>query len=210
MAIKLQFDTVIVPRAHFARCKDLPAFLNEPRPDGGIVFEINWYDRYLWCETAMSDSLDIVAEWEGRGLASGMPPRTDNRTERARWAWKDLCVAASGSGPYGGGDWLEFDLADNCVWLKGTEKEPVIGGREQFQQEDKKLAALCDKAERHYTAMYDASYPKDDYEDACAALAQAGRAAAFLHRPDLAEELAQREAHISAVYNSQFRRGGPI
>jgi hypothetical protein len=58
--------------------------------------------------------------------------------------------------------------------------------------------------------MYDASYPKDDYEDACAALAQAGRAAAFLHRPDLAEELAQREAHISAVYNSQFRRGGPI
>jgi hypothetical protein len=112
MAIKLQFDTVIVPRAHFARCKDLPAFLNEPRPDGGIVFEINWYDRYLWCETAMSDSLDIVAEWEGRGLASGMPPRTDNRTERARWAWKDLCVAASGSGPYGGGDWLEFDPAE--------------------------------------------------------------------------------------------------
>lgn len=74
--------------------------------------------------------------------------------------------------------------------------DTVIGGREQFQRETEKLAALRDKAERHYTAMYDAPYPKDDYEDARSALAQAIRVAAFLHRPDLAEELAQREAHV--------------
>ena len=210
MAIKLQFDTIIVPRSHFARCRDLPAFLNELRPDGGIVFETDWYDRYLWCETAMSQSHDIVAQWEERGLASGMPPAAEKPAEGVRRAWKDLCVAASRRGPYGICDWLEFDPADNCVWLKGTEKGPVVGGRDQFQQETERLAALRDKAEHHYTAMYDASYPKDDFEDASAALSQAIGVAAFLHRPDLEEELAQRQAHIAAVYNAQFRRGGPI
>ena len=210
MAIKLQFDTLVVPRALFARCTDLPPFLDELRPDGGIVFEINWYDRHLWCETAMGESRDIVTQWEERGLVSGLPSATEKTTPGVQRKWKDLCVAASGRGPYGICDWLEFDPADNCVWLKGTEKGPVIGGSDQVQRETGKLAALRDEAERHYTAMYDSSHPKDDYEDGCAALAQAKRVAAFLGRPDLADEITQREAHISAVYNSQFRRGGPI
>jgi hypothetical protein len=207
VAIRLQFDTIIIPRAHFARCRNLPAFFSELHVGGGILFEVNWYDAQLWCETAMSESREIVASWEERGLSSGMPPRPAGA---AQWKWRDLCVAASGRGPYGGCDWLEFDPADNCVWLKGTAKGAVIGGRMQFQEESEKLAALREKAEDHYTAMHGTPYPKDDYEDACSALSQAGRIAAFLHQPDVAEELKQREAHISKVFNSQFRRSGPL
>ena len=210
MAIKLQFDTVIVPRLHFERCRDLPPFLNELHPDGGIVFEIDWYDRHLWCETAMSLPEDIIQAWEARGLESGLPPPGPNGSRDMPWKWKHLCLAASRRGPYGQCDWLEFDPVDNCVWLKGTEKGPVIGGREQYEREMKQLEDLREKAERHYTAMYDARHPRDDYEDASAALSQAIRVASFLHRPDLEEEIAQRLAHIAAVYNSQFRGGGPL
>jgi len=207
VAIKLQFDTIIVPRAHFTRCRDLPEFLGRLRSDGGFVFDINWYDAHLWCETAMSDADEIVAEWEARGLLSGAPLRA----ERGKpWKWLDLCVAASGRGVFGTCDWLEYDAADNCVWLKGTEKGPVVGGRDQHREETAKLDELREKAERHYTAMYDASHPKDNYEDACAALAKAVRLASFLWRPDLEAEIRQRAEHIAAVYNTQFRLGGPL
>ena len=67
------------------------------------------------------------------------------------------------------------------------------------------LARLVEQAERSYSAMYDARRPKDDYEDACAAFAQAIALAQSLNLTDEAQRLQQRLANIQGVYDSQFR-----
>ena len=118
---------------------------------------------------------------------------------------KNLCVAASGRGPERGCEWLEYDQADNCVWLKGELKGAVIGGAEQLKERTAALQSLAEMAERSCSAMYAAARPRDDYDDACVGLMRAIDVARFLHRADEIRRLEQRLENIRGVYNSQFR-----
>ena len=77
-------------------------------------------------------------------------------------------------------------------------------------KENEKLEGLHEMAERHYAAMYDASHPEDDYEDASFAPGEAGKIAACLHRPGLVEEIRQCKTRISADYDARFRHAGQI
>jgi len=188
LAVRLQFTSLIVPRTRFARCRDLPPFFGELNRDGGFLFEVDWYDAHLWCETTMDDPGDMLEAWQARGLDR-----------------KELCLAASGRGPERGCDWLEYDAAENCVWLKGEPKGAVIGGAEQLKERTAALRALEESAERAYSAMYDATRPRDDYEDACIGLMHAIDVARFVHRADEVARLEKRLANIRGVYDSQFR-----
>jgi len=201
MALLLQSITVVVQRSDFSRCQGLPAFLQALNPAGGILFETCWYDPYLWCETAMTagDADAIVSTWEGRGL-------TQHEPRAARAAFRDICVAASGKGPLGACDWLDFDADENAVHLHGTDPGPIIGGCAQFKAQSRRLEGLEQEGEHAYEAMYESSHPKDDYDDARTALSGAVDIARFLHQERTARRLTERLEHIAAVYDSQFRR----
>jgi hypothetical protein len=60
-------------------------------------------------------------------------------------------------------------------------------------------------AEAAYDRMYEATRPKDDYDDARVALRRAIDEAERLGLGDEAARLRARVAHIEAVYDSQFR-----
>jgi len=180
--------TLVVPRARLARCSGLPPFFAELNKDGGIFLDTDWYDTHLWCETTMDGGDDLARAWEARGLR---PP-------------EDFCFAASRRGPDRRCDWLEYDAAENCVWLKGTEKGAVIGGAAQLAERTAALQSFVEQAERAYSAMYEARRPRDDYDDACSGLMKAIEVARFLHRPDEVSRLEERLANIQGVYRSQF------
>jgi hypothetical protein len=61
------------------------------------------------------------------------------------------------------------------------------------------------RAEEAYAEMYEARRAKEPYEDACFAFARAIEAAQRLGLDEEVARLHRRVAHISAVYNSQFR-----
>jgi len=65
-----------------------------------------------------------------------------------------------------------------------------------------KLEALAEAA---YDRMYDASRPKDAYEEACEYFNDAIELARSVGLEDEAARLSARKAHVTAVYNSQFR-----
>ena len=200
MAIRLEFINIIVPRATLARATELPAWMATLNPDGGNLFETCWYDSHLFREGAMNqwDSGDIVEQWRERGLTP-----LDRRAEGEHW--KDLCVVLSGRGPTLPCDWLDYDVERNCVWLRGTSPDEVVGGTGQAQEYRARLEVCEALAEAAYTAMYDSRTPKDEFEDACEAFAEAAELARFLHRCEDAERFTARRAHVEAVYRSQFR-----
>jgi hypothetical protein len=68
-----------------------------------------------------------------------------------------------------------------------------------------KLDQLIGRAEAAYDRMYDAHRPKDDYDDARAALGQAIDEATRLKLDDEVARLSARLKNIEGVYNSQFR-----
>ena len=65
-----------------------------------------------------------------------------------------------------------------------------------------KLEALAEAA---YDRMYDAARPKDAYDDACDYFSDAIELARRVGLEDEAARLSARKAHVTAVYNSQFR-----
>ncbi len=65
-----------------------------------------------------------------------------------------------------------------------------------------KLEALAEAA---YDRMYEAARPKDAYEDACDYFNDAIEFSRRLGLEDEAARLSIRKAHVTAVYNSQFR-----
>jgi hypothetical protein len=200
MAIRLEFINIIVPRGTVARLADLPAWMATMNPNGGSFLETCWYDAHLFREGAMNrgDAEDIVEVWRERGL-------TPLARRAGQDCWKDLCVALSGRGPTLPCDWLEYDAGQNCVWLKGTSPGEVVGGTEQSQEFRARLEVCEALAEAAYTAMYDSRTPKDEFEDACEAFAEATALARFLHRLEDMERFTARRAHVEAVYRSQFR-----
>lgn len=200
MAIRLQFLTIIVPRANFARCKDLPGYFRELNPEAGILFETTWYDRHLYCETAMDSGEDIIEKWETRGLV-GLDAASGGKF------WEDFCVAASGRGLGRPCGWLEYSRDVNAVWLAGTEKGALVGGYGDLESSRKKMAASEAAGEKAYHAMYESRHPHDEYEDAMAALSGALNLARFLHQAEDVERFGKRAEHICAVYRSQFRMG---
>ncbi|HTB22236.1 MAG TPA: hypothetical protein VK914_05985 [bacterium] len=190
MALRLQFLALVVPRERFKGCRGLPQFLDHLNPGSGVFFETAWYDRRLFCETAMSagDAEGLAAKWVEAGLAPS-----------------DLCLAASRRGPLEACAWLDYSMDDDCVWMKGTEKGEIVGGAAQIDEKRRGLGILEAAGEKAYAAMYDSRHPKDDFDDAHAALAGALELARFLHRPDAVERLGARIAHIESVYKAQFR-----
>jgi hypothetical protein len=197
MALRLQFLTLVIPRDRLRQCEELPFFLEAMEPQGGIFFETSWYDAHLWCDTAMSgpDIDDQIEAWESRGLRV--------KDELGRWA--DLCLCASQRGPLGQCPWLSFDAAQNAVWLSGADPGPLVGGMDQVESTSADLIRWEQAGEASYAVMYESRRPKDDYEDACLALARAADAARFLHRADDLKRLEARLSHIRSVYDHQMR-----
>lgn len=121
MAVRLQFINLIIPVANleraFATQGGFAGFL------GGQPGDMLWHDAHLCrVEGAMNwpDVDEMVARWEGLGLQGlvGAAPR--------QW-WKDFAICASGRGATFPCDWLEYDAAENCVYLAGTGKGEILG-----------------------------------------------------------------------------------
>lgn len=121
MAIRLQFINLIIPVANLER-----AFSTQGGFAGflsGQPGDMLWHDAHLCrVEGAMNwpDVDEMVARWEALGLQGlvGVAPR--------QW-WKDFAICASGRGATFPCDWLEYDAAENCVYLSGTVKGEVLG-----------------------------------------------------------------------------------
>jgi hypothetical protein len=197
MALRLQFLTLVVQRARFARCRELPRFFSELHPEAGILFGTSWYDAHLWCETAMHgpDIDEAIRRWEAQGLAA----------KDAQGQWADLCLCAYQRGPLGPCPWLQVDLGQNAVWFAGTEPGRLVGGFDQVRDLEEALMRHEAAAEAAYAAMYDARHSKDDYEDARASLIQASETARFLHRVEDCARLETHLAHVQAVYEHQMK-----
>ena len=67
------------------------------------------------------------------------------------------------------------------------------------------MRATVERAEQAYTRMYDSRRPQDDKDDALLFLSQAIKQATALGLEKEAVRLKERDEHIMAVYNSQFR-----
>lgn len=198
MAIRLQFLSLIVPRAKFIRCRGLPPFFQQLRPEAGFFIETNWYDAHLWCETGMDGYCvdEMIDQWQEWGLVP----------KDASGQWQDLCLCASARGPLGSScPWLRFDSEKNAVWLDGAEPGDVVGGSEQRGEIESALARHEAAGELAYVAMSEARRPKDDYQIACTQLALALDAARFLNHSEDSDRLLSRLAHIKAVYDHQMR-----
>lgn len=197
MALRLQFLSVIVPRAAFARCPGLPDWFAALAPSGGFYLDTCWFDAHLWCETAMDGEFArfLLDRWEDEGL----------RLKTADGAWADVCLAAAAQGPLGPCPWLAYDPASDSVWLAGTDPGDVIGGQSHLARLEAESLAAEAEGEAAYRRMYESRRPKEPYEDAHAALSRALSVARFLNLPDEAEQLAARISHLDQVYRSQFR-----
>lgn len=202
MALRLQFFTLVIRRDRLARCEDRPAFFDELHRDGGILFETDWYDTHLWGETAMNgpDIDEAIHAWEERGLT----------VKDAEGNWVDLCLCASQRGPLGPCPWLQYDQAQNAVWLEDAEPGPVVGGTTQSRDLEEAMAHHEAAAEAAYTAMYESARPKDDFEDAWLALARAMDVAHFLHKTDDIDRLQARLDHFRGVYDYHIRGFWPL
>lgn len=121
MPVRCCFYDIIIPIANIERSYPggFPALKSDfANLIGGRV----WYDDYLLRDGAMSadDAYRAIEGWESFGLqaSEGTGPS---------FRWKDLCMFSV----FGGGpircDWLHFDRRRQCVYLKGTPSEPVIG-----------------------------------------------------------------------------------
>ena len=124
MAIRLQFINLVVPVATLERVlASQGGFADFIRAQGSLLGEMVWHDRQL-CRVSgamnWSDVDGMLSYWEELGLQGlvGVAPH--------QW-WKDMAVATSGHGATFPCDWLEYDAADNCVYLAGTEKGEING-----------------------------------------------------------------------------------
>lgn len=121
MAVRLQFINLIVPVATLERAQGgFREFIDTQRL---VLGDMVWRDAHL-CR--IEGSMDwgevdgMVERWEAYGLQGlvGIAPH--------QW-WKDFAICASGRGPTFPCDWLQYDAADNCVYLAGTPKGKVEG-----------------------------------------------------------------------------------
>lgn len=113
MSIRLQYFTVLVPLARIRAVPGLEARLAQKFP-GGVT------DEHLWSLSSMGPPRDVGDYFEAEGL------QLREMVDGVR-TWKDLCVVDYYDGPTNPCPWLEVDLADHLVWLRGTKPGPVAG-----------------------------------------------------------------------------------
>jgi hypothetical protein len=123
MAIKLEFINVIVPNATLEAVFAEQGGFEFFKQSYGAMKDMVCYDAHICrVDGAMNwaDVDDLVHWWEDRGLV-GLAD-TDSGKQ-----WRDFCVAASFSGPTYRCDWLEFDVVDNAVSMRGQPKGRIVG-----------------------------------------------------------------------------------
>jgi len=124
MAVRLEFISLIITINK----------INECYPGGFAAYKsenINlfggrlWHDEWLFRDGAMNpaDIENLVNFWAAKGLV----PFEDQSGGKA---WKDIAVVDMFRGPTLPCDWIEYDDAERCVYLKGTEKGNIIGREE--------------------------------------------------------------------------------
>lgn len=121
MAVRLQFINLIIPVATLDRVLAAEGgFEHAIRPLAGDML---WYDEHLCRVDGAMNWGDVdwmVERWEAHGL-QGLVGATPHQ-----W-WKDFALCASLRGPTFPCDWLVYDAADNCVFMKGTDKGEIAG-----------------------------------------------------------------------------------
>ena len=118
MAIWLNFINVIIPISVIEKKLNL----NFDDFFKSYGKGIKYHDIHLFSTGAMSpDHIEeIVKYFESKGLT--ITTQIDGKEH-----FKDLCVAeVLFGGPTLPCDWLEFNLKESIVWLKGTEKGEII------------------------------------------------------------------------------------
>ena len=122
MAVKLEFINILIPVRNIERCASIGGFKGYLERRVGLLGEIEWHDEHLFRTGVMNpmEIGDVVDEWEEYGLT---PVIEEGGTRK----WGDICVVDSAGGPTLPCDWIEFDLAERCAWLKGTAKGTVVG-----------------------------------------------------------------------------------
>lgn len=127
MSIKLEFYNIIIPIKNIEKCKEIEGFkgtLKYHKKNGTI--EKIWHDDYLYRDGAMnpSDIEKIVNFWKKQGL-------NPTKTVSGKKYWDELCVVNFHEGPTLPCKWLEFkienDYSNSQAWLKGTNKNKIIG-----------------------------------------------------------------------------------
>ncbi|MDX1764866.1 MAG: hypothetical protein R3231_11135 [bacterium] len=122
MAVRLEFTNLIVPIENIEGCYPggFSAFKKEHRHMFGRRL---WHDDHLFRDGVRNpmDVESLVKFWVGHGLV----PFDEKDGEKF---WKEMCVVNERlGGPTLACQWIEIDREENCAYLKGTSRDPVIG-----------------------------------------------------------------------------------
>ena len=124
MAIRLQFINLVIPVTTLDKAlRGQGGFAGFLERNAHWLGEMVWHDGHLCrAEGAMnwSDVDGMVARWEAYGLQGLVG------LGQGQW-WKDFAVCASRRGPTFPCEWLQYDAVDNCVYLTGKSKDPMVG-----------------------------------------------------------------------------------
>jgi len=117
MAIALDCISLIIPIEKIEQSKypgGLKGLLESEKASIGTVVLT---DKYLYKTGAMSPEgiKELVDYWKKQGLK---PFEIRGKKQY----WKDMCVVDFLFGPTRPCDWIEYDWANNTVWLKGFPK----------------------------------------------------------------------------------------
>jgi hypothetical protein len=125
MAVRLEFVNLIVPIEKIEACYPggFSAYKKEYREMFGRKL---WHDDHLFRDGVMNpmDAESLVKFWVQYGLV----PFDEKEGQKV---WKDMCIVKGlPGGPTLPCEWIEFGAEENCVYLKGTSRGPVIGREE--------------------------------------------------------------------------------
>lgn len=190
MAIRLQFLNLIMRRSSVARCRELPWYCSDLNKRGGSILGMAWYDEHLCNSTSMSgfDTDAELDEWIKRGLDPC-----------------EFCVLSSRSEPQC--EWLDYDPAENCVWLKGTRRGLIIGGLLEQEKNEKRLASRVAAADDAWSRWV--AGRRTAVDSIAATIVRAARLALFMHEVTCLETQMERLREIVGAHPNELPLGLP-
>ncbi len=128
MAVKVQFMSLVVPRARIAAVPGLAERLAKAFPNA-------WQDDHLWVTASMGSVAEIGAWLERQGLTLREQLPGGGRV------WRDVCAVDYYDGPTLPCAWLGYDPGGKVAWLAGTSPGQVVGPVREHEAAPIKLSA---------------------------------------------------------------------